>query len=467
VAKKQTRPGRSLSARVRKVAKETFGFSKLREGQEEAILNLLNGRDTLVVQPTGSGKSAIYQIAGLMLDGPTIIVSPLIALQKDQIDSIAEMEAAEAAAINSHRRAGELRETFQTLQDERLEYVFLAPEQLRKEETLEQLKQTPPSLFVVDEAHCISEWGHDFRPDYLHLHTAVEALGRPPVLALTATAAPKVREEIVERLGMRNAAVIVKGFNRPNIFLRVETYPSEQAKQQALLDRVQQSAKPGIVYALTRAHAESIASALADIGVDVLFYHGGMAAKERTEVQQQFMEGKADVIVATNAFGLGIDKPDVRFVFHYDVPASLDSYYQEIGRAGRDGKAAEAVLFYRPEDLRVPKFLNSGGKLDEQDLQNVVEALQRTDAPVDAETLTEETNLSIRKIEKALGRLADVGAAERLPNGEVVKANGRMRRTKPPARQRWRSSAAANIRPCAWKKCRRTRSCKAAGANIC
>jgi ATP-dependent DNA helicase RecQ len=414
---------RRLSA-IRHIAKEKFGFEELRDSQEQAIISLLAGRDTLVIQPTGSGKSAIYQVAGLVREGPTLVVSPLIALQKDQIDSIQEREAAEAAAVNSHRPAQALREAFEKLEGDELEFLFLAPEQLKKPETLEQLQKNPPSLFVVDEAHCISEWGHDFRPDYLRLGAAIEALGRPPVLALTATASPLVRDEIVQRLGMRNPSIIVKGFNRPNIFLRVETFATEDDKRRAIVDRVQRTRKPGIIYVATRAHAEEIAAALNDVGVNVLFYHGGMPARERTEVQQTFMPGEADVIVATNAFGLGVDKSDVRFVYHYDIPASIDSYYQEIGRAGRDGKPAEAVLFYRPEDLRVPRFLSSGGKLGEEQIEEVAEAMEQADAPVDPEVLSMEMCLPLRRVEKAIVRMQDAGAAERLPTGEAVLASG-------------------------------------------
>lgn len=419
-ARRENGRRRTTANEVRKIAREKFGFESLRPGQEQAILALLAGRDTLVVQPTGSGKSAIYQIAGLLIDGPTVIISPLIALQKDQLDSIRSNEIAEAAVVNSQQPAGEVREAFEKLERDQVEYLFLAPEQLHKPETMSRLEADPPSLFVVDEAHCISEWGHDFRPDYMRLAGVIEQLGHPAVLALTATASPMVRDEIVQRLGMRGPQVIVRGLDRPNIFLRVETFATDNDKREALLRRVQFAPKPGIVYAGTRRHAQEVAQALVEQGVHAFCYHAGLAAKERREIQQSFMSGGAEVIVATNAFGMGVDKSDVRFVYHFDIPDSLDSYYQEIGRSGRDGNPAEAALFYRPEDLRVPKFLKSGGKIEQDKILQVEHALQEAGAPVDIDALKTVTNLSERKIEKVVNRLEDIGAVERTPSGEAV-----------------------------------------------
>ncbi len=408
------------SEKVRRIAREKLGFRNLRPGQQEAIEAVLAGRDTLAVMPTGSGKSAIYQIPGVALHGPTVVVCPLIALQKDQIDSIEEQEVASAAVVNSVVPESERREALEDVGEGDVEFVFLAPEQLRKPDTMDRLREGKPSLFVVDEAHCISEWGHDFRPDYLALGGVIEALGHPRVLALTATASPIVREEIVTRLGMRDPRVIVRGFDRPNIWLGVESYPDEASKRDALLDRVADAAKPGIVYVSSRRHAEEIARELDERGIHAVHYHAGMRKKEREAIHDDFMSGRADVIAATSAFGMGVDKAGVRFVFHYDIPDSIDSYYQEVGRAGRDGAEARAILFYRPEDLNIHKFFKGGGKVNETKLAEVVAVIHAEDGPLDSEELREKTDLSKTKMATALNRLEETGAVERLPGGQVA-----------------------------------------------
>ncbi len=405
-----------------RIARKRFGFSELRTGQREAIESVVGGRDTLTVQPTGSGKSAIYQIAGLMLPGPTVVVSPLIALQKDQVEDIEERGLADAAVVNSAVPVSEVRDAFEKLEEGELEFVFLAPEQLSKTEVLTQLASAGPSLFVVDEAHCISEWGHDFRPDYLQLGGAIEALGHPPVLALTATAAPDVREEIIDRLGLKKPKVIVRGLDRPNLQLRVRVFKTESDKRDALIEAVDAAQTPGIVYVATRGHAEELGTELAERGRPAWFYHGGMRPKERDQIQSEFMASPDAIMVATNAFGMGVDKPDIRFVFHYDIPDSVDAYFQEIGRAGRDGDPAEAILFYRPEDLRLPKFFKGGGKLGEAEVREIASRIADENEPVAVEELQEEVGLSERKMAKAINRLEEVGAVERLPSGEVAPA---------------------------------------------
>jgi ATP-dependent DNA helicase RecQ len=401
-----------------RTARDALGFT-LRDEQRQAVEAVVAGRDTLAVMPTGSGKSAIYEVAGLLTDGPTIVVSPLIALQRDQVESIEETGAADAAALNSTRPASEREETLERLEQDELEFLLLAPEQLANEETLTRLAEAKPSLLVVDEAHCISEWGHDFRPDYLHLGAAAEALGRPTILALTATASPPVRHEIVERLDLRDPLVIVAGFDRPNLFLAVETFYDERGKDEALLDAVVAAPKPGIVYAATRASAEDIADAAGARGLAARTYHAGLGRDEREEAQQGFMDDALDVIVATTAFGMGIDKPNVRFVFHHAVADSVDAYYQEIGRAGRDGEPADVRLFYRPEDLGLRRFFAGSGNVEADEVASVAEALLAHDGPVDPRTLRDETGLSQTKLGTALTRLAEVGAIELLPSGEV------------------------------------------------
>ena len=406
---------------VQATSREAFGF-ELRPAQLEAAGAVVGGRDTLVVMPTGSGKSAIYQVAALLVDGPTVVVSPLIALQRDQVEAIEEADAGEAAALNSARPASERRETLDRFDRHELEFLFLAPEQLANDETLARIAEADPSLLVVDEAHCISEWGHDFRPEYLRLGAVAEALGRPTLLALTATASPPVRAEIVERLALRDPHLVIRGFDRPNLHLAVETFFDEQTKREALLDAVASAAKPGIVYAATRATAERIAGELAERGLAARAYHAGLGRSEREETQERFMDDGLDVIVATTAFGMGVDKANVRFVFHHDVADSVDAYYQEIGRAGRDREPADAHLFYRPEDLGLRRFFAGSGNVDAAEMTAIAAAVREHDGPVEPHTLQEETGLGQTKLGTALSRLEEAGAVEILPTGEVEAA---------------------------------------------
>jgi ATP-dependent DNA helicase RecQ len=418
----QKQSKRSNKQKIRQIARERFGYESFRAGQEAAIKALLDGHDTLAVMPTGSGKSAIYQIAGTLIPGSTVVISPLIALQRDQVESIARQDVGEAAVVNSTVPTAERQEVFEALEEEKLEFLFLAPEQFNNPETLERLQHSKPSLFVIDEAHCISEWGHDFRPDYLRLGSAIAALGHPRILALTATAAPTVREEIIERLGMRDPQVLVQGFDRPNIWLGVKRFEDEAEKHQALLKWAVRAKKPGIVYVATRKKAEEVAQALCDKGVKAIFYHAGMKAKEREEAQAAFMNDEAEIIVATTAFGMGVDKPNVRFVFHHDISDCVDSYYQEMGRAGRDGEKALAVLFYCPDDLNIRRFLASSGQVDAEEVEQVAAVVHEQDEPIKRRELREQAGLSQAKVATALSRLEEVGVVEMLPTGEVVES---------------------------------------------
>ncbi|MBD2092131.1 RecQ family ATP-dependent DNA helicase [Microcoleus sp. FACHB-1515] len=416
-------PRQSKPKDLQKIAQERFGYDGLRPGQIAALQSILDGHDTLAVMPTGSGKSAIYQMAAYLMPGATVIVSPLVALQQDQVDSIAHHDVGEAALVNSTLNTAEREAAFSELEAGDLEFLFLAPEQFSNPETLDRLQAVSPSLFVIDEAHCISEWGHDFRPDYLRLNSVIHALGQPRILALTATAAPPVRTEIIDRLEMQNPKTIVQGFDRPNICLGVMRFEDDAEKQDSLLRWVSQAEKPGIVYVATRKRAESIAQALQEAGVNAIFYHGGMKGDDRHQAQTQFMEDQAEVIVATTAFGMGVDKANVRFVTHYDISSSIDSYYQEIGRAGRDGEPAKALLFYNPADLNIRRFFASGGQVDAEAVATVIDLVQQDeDGSIDPKELAEETDLSKSKIKAALNRLSDVGVVEALPTGEFAPA---------------------------------------------
>ena len=417
--------GVSDVAAIERVAQEKLGIEELHQGQLEAIEAVLAGRDTLAVMSTGYGKSAIYQLAGELLGKPTIVVSPLIALQRDQVEAIEEhISPGEAAELNSTVSPKRRRELIEALERGEHEFVLLAPEQLAKPEVLADLRATEPSLLVIDEAHCISEWGHDFRPDYLQLGAFAERLGRPTILALTATASPPVRREVIERLGMRDPAQVIRGFDRPNLHFAVRRFSDATGKEEALVEAVAAAPKPGIVYIATRKASEELAEALAAAGVKAEAYHAGLRSKHRGELQDRFMADEVDVIVATTAFGMGIDKPNVRFVFHAGPSDSIDSYYQEVGRAGRDGEPAEAVLFYRPEDEAIRRFLGSAGGVDGEDLEAVGHAVESDGGDADPAALVEQLDLSRSKVLEAVGRLEEAGWLEISAAGDVRRAPG-------------------------------------------
>jgi ATP-dependent DNA helicase RecQ len=405
--------------RIREFARDVLGFDEFRPGQEEAMQSVVAGQDTLAVLPSGAGKTAIYQVAGQLLDGPVVVVSPLIALQRDQVERLAEVEdhAGRPAQLNSSMSAGDQREVLEELGDGAVRFVFLAPEQLAKPEVVEAVRDSGPALFVVDEAHCVSAWGHDFRPDYLRLGGVIEQLGHPTVLALTATAAPPVRAEIVERLEMRDAHVVVAGFDRPEIRLEVDQYADAYGKEQGVLDRVLtelgEGRGPGIVYSATRRSSEEVAEALTERGLRVRPYHAGLSRSERDDTQRAWMDDELDVVVATTAFGMGIDKPGTRFVIHAEPADSVDSYYQEIGRAGRDGEPALAVLVYRQEDLGLRRFFAAGSPAEEE-LQQVAGLVVAAAAAgiegVDVKELREETGRAATPLARDLNLLEQVAA---------------------------------------------------------
>jgi ATP-dependent DNA helicase RecQ len=395
-----------------RIAADVFGI-RLREPQRRALTPLMASRDTLAVLPTGSGKSAIYQVAGLALGGLTVVISPLIALQRDQLRALSDR--VRTAMLNSTQHRDDRRAALAALDSGELDFLLLGPEQLHNPETHQRLVDRPDrvGLFVVDEAHLVSQWGHDFRPEYLRVPETVAALGQPRQLALTATAAPPVQADITRALRMEQPAVVVTGFDRPNLSLAVRTTRQHLPEAQAVDDRVVEviiaHETPALGYALTHARCESLADRLRQAAFTAAPYHAGLPAAERAKVQDRFFGGSLDVVVATSAFGMGIDKPDVRTVVHAGVPGSLDEYYQEIGRAGRDGNPAAAVLVHDPRTIRIPRLLATRSRLRAGDVHAVVDVLDGTSEPVALEDLVKASRVSRPAVERVLAELGEVG----------------------------------------------------------
>ncbi len=335
-----------------------FGFPGFLDGQEDVIAEIATGRDGLVVMPTGGGKSLCYQIPALCFEGVTLVVSPLIALMKDQVDAL-DARGIPATLINSTLSWPEQRERLDAMRDGQYKLVYVAPERFRAESFIRALDGVPVALFAIDEAHCLSQWGHDFRPDYLRLGTALDAIGRPQCIALTATATPMVREDILKVLRLRDPFERVSGFARPNLSLTV-THCEKAARKEERLRDIIRTHRTGIVYCATRKKVDAVSETIASWGVRCIAYHGGMNDHDRAAAQVAFITRKTDVAVATNAFGMGIDRADVRFVAHYEVPGSVEAYYQEAGRAGRDGEAAVCELLFNHADTRTQEFFIEG-----------------------------------------------------------------------------------------------------------
>lgn len=338
--------------------KKYFGFSTFKGRQEDIISTLLEGRDVFVLMPTGGGKSLCYQLPALMSEGTAIVVSPLIALMKNQVDAVNGLFSEEGIAhvLNSSLNKSQTKTVMEDIRSGKTKLLYVAPESLIKEEYLDFLKEVKISFFAIDEAHCISEWGHDFRPEYRNLKLIIDKIADVPVIALTATATPKVQDDIQKTLGMTDAVVFKESFNRANLFYEVR--PKVDIDKEIVKFIHQNKGKSGIVYCLSRKKVEEFAQLLQVNGINALPYHAGLDAKSRVANQDKFLMEDVDVIVATIAFGMGIDKPDVRFVIHYDIPKSLEGYYQETGRAGRDGGEGHCLAFYDPKDIdKLEKFL--------------------------------------------------------------------------------------------------------------
>jgi ATP-dependent DNA helicase RecQ len=394
---------------------EHFGFAEFREGQREVIDSILEGHDTVVVMPTGGGKSLCFQLPALMREGSTLVVSPLIALMKDQVDAL-QARGLPATFVNSSIDFDEQKERIRRLRRGELKLVYVAPERFRSAHFVEALQSANVSLFAVDEAHCVSTWGHDFRPDFLRLRHAIEQIGRPQVVALTATATPYVRADIIEQLGLREPRAFVSGFDRPNLSLRV-VHTQKDREKITHIRALAAAGGSGIIYSSTRKSVEQVARRLQDAGLSVVGYHAGMEDAERVRAQDEFMSGARQMIVATNAFGMGIDKPDIRFVAHYQMPGSIEAYYQEIGRAGRDGLPSACALLFNYADKRTQDYFIEGSYPPPELIAKVYETLVATgERRIELSTKEIATRAAVRNemaVQSALIVLEKAGHIER------------------------------------------------------
>ena len=351
--------------------KDFFGYDRFKDEQEEIIRTLISGKNVFVLMPTGGGKSLCYQLPAMVMEGTAIVISPLIALMKNQVDAVRQVSEDDGIAhyLNSSLTRQQVEDAKKDIQEGRTKLLYVAPESLTKEETKDFLREIKISFYAIDEAHCISEWGHDFRPEYRRIRPLINEIGRAPIIALTATATNKVRRDIKKNLGILRAKDYVSSFNRPNLYYEVRPKTKDIDKD-IIRYILQNPGKSGIIYCLSRKKVEQLAEILQANNINARAYHAGMETAERNQTQDDFIMERLDVIVATIAFGMGIDKPDVRFVIHYDIPKSLEGYYQETGRAGRDGGEGACIAFYSPKDLdKLRKFME-GKPVSEQDIGN-------------------------------------------------------------------------------------------------
>ncbi|MFL6652575.1 MAG: RecQ family ATP-dependent DNA helicase [Sulfurifustaceae bacterium] len=401
--------------RLVRQAKRRFGVTEFRPGQRELITAVMTGRDALGIMPTGAGKSLAYQLPALFLPHATVVVSPLIALMQDQREKSEDARVA-AVRIDSTLTTRESREAADEIAEGEARIIFVTPERLENPDYVDLLNTGGVSLLVIDEAHCISQWGHDFRPAYLSLRDAVRRLGRPPVLALTATATPAVAADIVRELAIKDALVVNTGANRENLIFEVRRTPTETLKRETLLRTLHEIDGPAIVYVATVRAADDLCPWLVERGVAAVRYHGELKPAERHEAQQGFMDNRYRAVVATKAFGLGIDKPDIRLVVHYHFPDSPETYYQEAGRGGRDGRPAHAVLLYRLEDRRIQTYFLGGKFPRREESKRVYDAVNAAAADGRGTTLRDlvvRTGLSERRVKVIVAQLERAEILER------------------------------------------------------
>src|SRR4051812_28167708 len=397
-----------------RAAAERFNIRHFRPGQLEVMEAVLSGRDALGVMPTGSGKSLTFQLPSLLLPKATVIVSPLISLMQDQVEKAEEAEI-ESAKLNSTLSSAEERQVRDMISEGDSKLVYVTPERLENPEYRSMLREGGVSLFVVDEAHCISQWGHDFRPAYLSLREAIQELGRPPVLALTATATADIQQDIIKQLALKDPVIIDTGIERPNLFLEVFRTVNGLAKRERIRKILEESEGSGIMYVATVRTANELYDWLCAENVNAARYHGKMKTKDRESIQQRFMSGEFHVIVATKAFGLGIDKPDIRFIIHFNFPDSLESHYQEIGRVGRDGKRARCPLLYRLEDRQIQGYFLGGKYPRREHSQKLYDIIANTanGEMINTADLIAACGLPQRKIQVILSQLEGSGIIER------------------------------------------------------